>query len=583
MDWKRFDRARESASPLELDLVEAYAQGRVNRRDFVKRGAIIGLSMPFMGAIISACGGDDDDATGTADSGTAGSGTVGSGDTSGETTTPGTTANGGGATGGVITFASARPASALDPILMQDLAAYGLVAQSFEFLITSDATGNLTPGLAESWEPNEDGTVWTFTLRDGPTWMDTGEPVTSADVAATMDRLVAANNAGLAGVIAEGAVDASDPKVAVFNLESANGNLPTLVSIFNAQTPITPVDYETGTALEVRQSGSGPFKLVDYDVASGAVFERNPDWWGGPAKLDGVEFQFFDDIGAQVTAVTGGAVDAIVQFSVLGGDALINDSNFEVLAQQALTHRQVWMRVDEGPFTDVRVRQALALCFNRQQMVDTLFTGRADVANDHVIAPFLPFFNPDTPGQRPYDPEMAKQLLVDAGAEGLSVPMNFADQQEIPQLAALIQAGAQQAGFDIQLAQESLDTFYGNAWCPAEPADPPCSGATPLGIVDYGHRPTPDVYLNAAYSTGGVWNSSQYSNPDFDAAFGEYQAAIDVDAQTAAATKIQTIQNEDVPVGLPYFYNYLSGHRKGFRDVIVTALGQPILGNATQA
>ena len=73
--------------------------------------------------------------------------------------------------------------------------------------------------------------------------------------------------------------------------------------------------------------------------------------------------------------------------------------------------------------------------------------------------------------------------------------------QEIPELAQLIQAGAAEAGINLELAGESLDTFYGAQWCPAEPADPPCSGAAELGIVDYGHRPTPDVYLNAALAT----------------------------------------------------------------------------------
>ena len=93
---------------------------------------------------------------------------------------------------------------------------------------------------------------------------------------------------------------------------------------------------------------------------------------------------------------------------------------------------------------------------------------------------------------------------------------------------------------------------------PDRPADPPCAGAAELGIVDYGHRATPDIYLNAAFATSGDWNSSQYSSPEFDAAFKEYQAAVDVEAQTAACEKIETILNEDVPVGLPYFYNYLS-------------------------
>jgi len=60
MDWKHLDKARGSVGPIEVDLVEAYAQGRIRRRDFVKRGMIIGLSVPLMGAIIAACGSDSD-------------------------------------------------------------------------------------------------------------------------------------------------------------------------------------------------------------------------------------------------------------------------------------------------------------------------------------------------------------------------------------------------------------------------------------------------------------------------------------------------------------------------------------------
>jgi peptide/nickel transport system substrate-binding protein len=92
--------------------------------------------------------------------------------------------------------------------------------------------------------------------------------------------------------------------------------------------------------------------------------------------------------------------------------------------------------------------------------------------------------------------------------------------------------------------------------------------------VDYGHRATPDVYLNAALKTNGIWNSSQYASDPFDAAFTEFQAAVTVDAQKAACTKIETILNDDVPVGLPYFYNYLAGNSNKFTGVFSSALGQ---------
>ena len=90
------------------------------------------------------------------------------------------------------------------------------------------------------------------------------------------------------------------------------------------------------------------------------------------------------------------------------------------------------------------------------------------------------------------------------------------------------------------------------------------------------------MFLNSALFTKGVWNSSQYSSPEFDAAFKEYQGAVGVDAHQAANKKIETILNEDVPVGMPYFYNYLSGHSNSYQGVRVSALGQMYLEKASQ-
>ncbi len=580
MDWKRIDRVRRNVGPVHLDLVESYAQGKISRRNFVRRGAVIGLSMPFMGAVIAACG-DDDDGGGSGTGAPEPSGTTGSPGTTGSS--PGTTASSGtgaGKQGGSMTVGAQIP-GALDPIGMQDLGAYGIIAQSFEFLATLGDDGGLAPGLAESWEPNEDGSVWTFQLRQGVTWQADDAPFTSADVAATMDRLVEAANSGLAGVIEAGAVDASDPNVAVFNLANANGNFPALVSCFNAQTAITPVDFEIGTTLDGSPNGTGPWMLDRFDAATGCTFVRNPDWWGGQTPLDSTDFQFFDDLGTMLTAMQGGSVDALVQFSVIGGDALLESPDFNVLEIESATHRQIWMRTDTGTFADKRVRQALAYTFDREQMIETLFRGRASIGNDHPIAPFFPYFDDSVP-QRTKDIDMARQLLSDAGVENVRARLQIVNLQEIPELAQLIASGAAEAGINLEIARESTETFYGSQWCPAEPADPPCSGAAELGIVDYGDRPTPDIYLNAAHKTNGVWNSSQYSNEEFDAAFAEFQSSVDVEAQRAACQKIETILNEDVPVGLPFFYNFLSGHSTEVQDVRVTAIGQMFLERASR-
>ena len=570
MDFSRLDRVRRSATPLELDVVEAYANGRITRRQFIQRASVIGLSLPAIGAVIAACA------------------TTAPSASSGATQAPGASATAAASAppvaGGTIRCAIQRPVS-VDPVAMQDLGGYGIVAQSFEFLCTQSTDpndpGGLSPGLAESWTPNDDGTVWTFKLRQNAKWQHDGSPFTSADVVASMERLVKAGNSGLKGVLDPGGAVATDANTVTFTLVGANGHFPYLVSIYNAQTVITPADYVAGTTFDGKPTGTGAWKLVTYNQQTGATFERNPDWWGGQTPLDGTEFIFFDETGPMITAYQGDQVDAIVQFDVLSGAALFDDANFSLIATPAALHRQIWMRVDTGAFVDQRVRQAFALSIDRPALIQQLFQGRAELGNDHVIWQGYPYFD-DSVAQRTRDVDRAKALLAEANATGLTATLHAGELQEIPDLAVLLKSQAAEAGITLNVAVESLNTFYGAQWCPAEPADPPCSGASELGIVDYGHRATPDVFLNAALKTKGIWNSSQYSSTEFDAAFTEFQAAVAVEAQKAACTKLETILNNDVPIALPYFYNYLAGNSNKFSGVFSSALGQMSFSSTTK-
>jgi peptide/nickel transport system substrate-binding protein len=572
MDFKRLDFFRRNVGPVQLDLIESYAQGKVRRRDFLKRGAILGLSAPAMATIIAACGDDGDETS-----------------SDGET---GTTAEGGGggeATQGgniIVAIQQGDANTGLDPVNMLDLGTYNVLAQSFEPLVGVGPDGNIgDTGLATSWEPNEDGSVWTFTLREGVKWQN-GSDFTSADVAATMDRLAAQGNAALGGVIDQGSTDASDPTKAVISLIEPNGNFPVLVSIFNAQALITPADYTDGTTLDERPDGTGAWRFVSFDPTTFVVrFERNPDWWGGSTALDTVELRGFGDLGTAVTAMTSREVDAIQQFSVIGGEGLLGDANFTVLTPPAATHRQVWFNTQEGQYTDKLVRRALAFSIDRQQMVDTLFSGRGEVANDHPVLSSLPFFDPDAVPQRTRDIEMAKSLLAEAGVEGVSGSIETGDLQEIPALAGIIQQNAAEVGFDLRVSTQSNSTFYGAAWCPTDDDDAtvPCWGSAELGIVDYGHRPTPDVYFSSALASGGVWNSCVWENADFDRLLSQYRTSIDVEGQKTAVGEIMKLMHEETPAIYPYFYNYLSGHDNSVSGMQSTALGHTILSNTSKS
>ena len=351
---------------------------------------------------------------------------------------------------------------------MVDLASYGLVAQSFEFLCAPNSSAtDIAPGLAEKWTPNTDGTAWTFDLRKNVTWHD-GTPFTSADVVATMERLIEAKNAGLAGTITKGSVTAKDANTVVFNLSGPNGNFPYLVSVFNAQSVITPASYTTGTTLDKKPNGTGAWKLTSFDPATGAKFARNDAWWGGKTNLDGSEFTFFSKTAEMVTAYQGGQIDAIVQFDVLSGAALFTDANFTVVDTPTTNHREIWMHCDTGTFADKKVRQAVALTLDRPALVETLFKGRAILANDHVIWDKYPYFDPAAVPQRARDIAKAKQLLSDAGKPSLNVTLQYGNLNEISDLAVLMKSQAAEAGINITPAGQDNNQFYDAQWCNAK-------------------------------------------------------------------------------------------------------------------
>jgi peptide/nickel transport system substrate-binding protein len=564
-----FDKMRREASPVELELIEAYAQGRVTRRAFVQRGSVLGLSFAFMGSVIAACGSDSKTTSTNAPTTTIAGGTT-------PGTTPGSTPAANIKQGGTLRIAAQKPAAPLDPVAMADLGTYTPVVTSFEYLCMG-LGGTLSPMLAESWKPNTDGSVWTFSLRKGVKWQD-GTPFTADDVVATLDRLAGSN---LKAYIAAGASKKIDDLTVEVTLNSADGQFPWQLSPYNPQAVITPKDYVLGTTLDKRPAGTGAFKLDKYDPATGATFSANADWWGGKPYLDKLEFIFSEDIKTLVSGLQGGAADAIVQFSALGGEAVLNDKNLTVEAIHGAAHRQIWMNVRDSTsdFTDKRVRQAIAYGLDRPALIATALSGKGDLANDHPISPIYPFFDSSQP-QRAKDVAKAKQLLQDAGKAGLNTTMYFPNLQEIPQLAQLIQSQLKEIGVTVNLQQEK--EVDGEEWCKVydskvEPAG--CDGGKDFGIVDYGPRGVPDVYLVKAYATG-EWNSAHYISEPFRAAVKAYQSSLDLDGQKAAIKTIQQIANEDVPYAIPYFYNSLIAYSNKVSGIVATGLGHFYCGKA---
>jgi peptide/nickel transport system substrate-binding protein len=553
---RRVDEIRKERSEVENHIIDQYVEGKITRRDFVRRGTVVGMSIPLVSFLAAACGGGGE---------SAGTGTSG-------------TATGEVKAGGTVRVALIQPATDPNPVIVKDEGGAGLIGSTGEFLSFSNEKLELEPRLSESWEPNADGTEWTFKIRQGVKF-HSGATLTANDVKTTFETLIDPANSSnalsaLGGVLSPGNTEAPDDATVVFHLDAPNGNFPTLVSSSNYNAIIIPADLDPADWGKTFD-GTGPFKLEKFTPKVGASFVRNEAYWGDKANPDRMELKLYDDEPPMVLAIQGGEVDFVEHFSVSGGKALLDDPNVQVIAIRTATHRELHMRTDKDPFTDKRVRQAIALTIDRPALVDGLWEGKADLGNDSPFAPLYPSTDTSVP-QRAQDLDQAKQLLSDAGmADGFTVDLNTWKGFEIPDLAQLIKNNAEQIGVTINLKITDDVTYYGDA----------VFGKSPwldsvMGITDYGHRPVPNVFLSSVYTSKGTWNAAHFKNAQADQLIAEYIGALDLDSQKTAAKKLQELLLDETPVVIPYFYNFLSAAKPNLKNAVSAATGQFDLSKA---
>jgi peptide/nickel transport system substrate-binding protein len=470
------------------------------------------------------------------------------------------------------------PAAAIDPVKIADGGGVTVLSQVAETLVLSARNLTAEPVLAESWSPNKDGTVWTFKLRQGVKF-HSGKPMTADDVVATFDRLANPDNGSNAlsvftGMLSKGGTRKVDDHTVEFHLDVANGNFPYAVSTDNYNAVVLPADYAGD--FEKDMNGTGPFKLEKYTPKVGASFVRNPDYWGGQVMPDRIEASFYNDYQPQILALQGGQIDVIQQVPVLQGVGLLNDPNIDIITTPSTAHQQVHMRTDLDPFKDKRVRRAIALCLDRPKIVQGLMKGKAQLGNDSPFAAAFPSTD-KTVAQREKNIAEAKKLMEAAGmSKGFHTTLTTEKYLEIPDFAVLIQNAVKPIGGAIKVNVLDQGAYYGDAvygkspWLDSD-----------MGITDYGHRGVPNVFLSAPLMSDGTWNAAHFKNGEYDKLVAGYIAALDIEAQRAAAGKIEKLLLDETPVLFVYFYDFLTATKKGVTGVQPTAMGHLLLGKAT--
>jgi peptide/nickel transport system substrate-binding protein len=324
--------------------------------------------------------------------------------------------------------------------------------------------------------------------------------------------------------------------------------------------------------------------MKSYTPKVGATFTRNEDYWGLKALPAETEFTFYETQTPGILGLTSGNIDVLGQFAVAGGEQLLAPgAPYTISKLKSSAHRELSMRCDQAPFTDPRVRQAMALTLNRPAIVTALFKGFADLGNDSPFAPVFPSTNTSVP-QRAQDIAKAKSLLSAAGhSSGFTTQLITEDFLEIPEFAQIMVEAAKAIGVTIKLKVESSSAYYGKAtfgnsdWLDAT-----------MSLVDYGHRSVPNVFLTAPLQTTnakkgtGSWNAAHFSNSQYDKLSNQYIAASDLGTQRQLAGQIQNLLLDQTPIIYAYFYNYLSAWSKSVTGPYPTAIGHLFLNKASK-
>ena len=394
----------------------------------------------------------------------------------------------------------------LDPQVNETKFMQNLQWQIRNNLIEIGAGGVLVPELATSWESNDDLTVWVFKLRQGVEFhngktMDADDVVFSINLHRGEDTI--SQTKSLVAVIKD--VQATAPDEVTITLNEPNAGFPPVLALTTMLiVPKDDMNFDAGI-------GTGGYILETYEPGIKSIVRKNPNYWKSDrAHFDAIEMLAIRDVNARTTALQTGQIDVMNSVDPTTANLMAVMPGVDLVQTQGKVHYCFSMMTTDPLFQDVRVRKAMKLAIDRQDMVDKILNGYGSIANDQPISNAYRYHNPDLP-QHSYDPEQAKALLKDAGAEGLTTTLHasntpFTGAVEAAQLFA---EHAAQAGVTINVAREPEDGYWSNIW-----------GKKPFFASRWSGRANEDLMLSLAYSREalGGYNATNWDNEAFNTA-----------------------------------------------------------------
>ncbi|MBM7631515.1 glutathione ABC transporter substrate-binding protein [Geomicrobium sediminis] len=467
--------------------------------------------------------------------------------------------------GGELVIAVAADGVSMDPHGSNDNPSAKYRSLVYETLVTLDSETNelTTDGLAESYEQVDD-TTWEFSLHEGVEFHN-GEELTADDVVATLDRIrdpeVASQGAFLYEMIES--VEAVDEQTVQITTEFPFAPLPNHLA-HNAGGIISEVAIEQHDAGEINldigegEAGTGQFVFDSWSQGSDIRFTANENYWGDAANVDSVVFQVIEEEPTRIGNLTNGDIHIADQIQ----PALVNQvesiDGASLLAVPSLSLTYVGFNTEAEPLDDVRVRQAISLSINNEELVEGIYEGYGSGAKGPINE--LVFgYDPELEDIG-YDPERAQELLAEAGYEDgfdITIKMNAGNPIR-EQTAVYIQDQLNANGINAQLEQVEWGAFLEETG-EGDSELFVLGWVTVTGDADYG------MYsLFHSDNHGEVGNRSFYTNEDVDELLDQARQAEDPAEREELYSEVQEILVDEAPM----IYTAFDDLRVGILDSV---------------
>ncbi|MBC6441906.1 MAG: ABC transporter substrate-binding protein [Rhodobacteraceae bacterium] len=401
-----------------------------------------------------------------------------------------------------------------------------LYSNVFEGLTRFASDGSVIPGLARSWEISENGLTYTFKLVEGAKFHD-GTALTADDVKFSLDRARAedSTNAQKALFSLIASVDVIDAATVRVTLSAPNGNF-----LFNmAWGDAVILAPESIEGIRQTPIGTGAFRFSKWVQGDRIELVRNDDYWGDAPALDAVTFRFISDPTAAFAAMMAEDIDAFAGFPAPETLPQFEaDPRFNVIVGSTEGETILSINNKMPPLNNVNIRKAIAHAIDRQAIIDGAMFGLGTPIGTH-FAPHNPAYV-DLTGNSRYDPELARQLLAEAGfADGFTTTLKLPPPSYARRGGEIIAAQLRAVGIkteisNLEWAQWLEEVFRGKDYG--------------LTIVSHTEPFDIGIYARPEYYF-------QYDNADFRRLIADLNLEADPEKRAAMLATAQTMISED--------------------------------------